>query len=144
MSDTLILFLPSAQTPMRWLRVADGGVAARGEGLPMIDPEIDPAPVAVAPADAVTLHWADLPDRSTAQAVAAARLLVADASAAPVGDLHVAVGREDDLLERPIGVVAAAQMRRWLAMLAADGIDPRFGDPRADAVAAPGGRLCSR
>jgi general secretion pathway protein L len=124
MSDTLVLFLPNGQSPLRWLRVAEGGVAARGEGLPVIDPELDAAPVAVAPADAVTLHWADLPDRSIPQAVAAARLLVGDASASALSELHVAVGRETDGAERPIGVVAAAQMRAWLAALAADGIDP--------------------
>ena len=118
---TTVLFLPSADTGYRWLRVAGERVTARGEGLP--DPDPDGETVAIVPADAVTLHWAELPSRSDAQAVAAARMLAADASAAPVGELHVAVGREDGA-ERPIGVVAAARMRDWLAALAADGVDP--------------------
>lgn len=124
MSDTLVLFLPATDLPWRWLRIAGDVVQGRGEGFPPnLDPDAPP-PIAVAPADAVTLHWAELPDRSPAQSVAAARLLVSEASAAPLADLHVAVGREDDLVERPIGVVSAMQMHHWLATLAAEGVDP--------------------
>ena len=124
MSDTLVLFLPVADVPWRWLRIADNGVRARGEGFPPdLDPDAPP-PVAVVPADAVTLHWAELPDRSVAQSVTAARLLAADASASPIGELHVAVGREGDNAERPIGVVSTLQMHHWLAALAAQGVDP--------------------
>lgn len=123
MTDTMVLFLPAANAPWRWLRIANEMVAARGEGFPdTIDP--DAPPVVVAPADAVTLHWAELPDRSVAQAIAAARLLAADASAAPIGELHVAVGREGDNAERPIGIVSMVQMQSWLTELAASGIDP--------------------
>lgn len=123
-SDTLVLFLPSEAAPWRWLRIAGDIVTARGEGLPEPVEGEELSPVAIAPADAVTLHWAELPDRSTAQSVGAARLLAADASAAPVADLHVAVGREGDLADRPIGVVAMARMAEWLALLAANGVDP--------------------
>ncbi|MEO5867118.1 MAG: type II secretion system protein GspL [Sphingomonas sp.] len=124
MSDTLVLFLPNGLLPMRWLRLSEHGVGSRGMGLPAIDPERDGAPVAIAPADTVTLHWAELPDRSLLQAVAAARVLVADASAAALSDLHVAVGREEGVTERPIAVVTASQMHAWLGALADDGIDP--------------------
>ena len=124
LSDTLVLFLPAGGVSWRWLRIADGGVAARGEGFPDFgDGAVEPLTVVV-PAEAVTLHWAELPDRSTAQAVTAARLLVADASAAPISELHVAVGQEDGHAERPIGVVSAAQMQAWLDLLAANGMDP--------------------
>jgi general secretion pathway protein L len=122
MSETLVIFLPVAEAPWRWLRVASDRIVARGEGLPVLADDAR-LPLVVTPADAVTLHWADLPDRSAAQAVTAARILAAEASAAPVGDLHVAVGREDGGAERPIGVVALAQMRVWLDMLAATGIE---------------------
>lgn len=122
MSETLVLFLPGAEAPWRWLRIADGVVAARGEGLPVLPGEGAPAPVVVTPADAVTLHWADLPDRSVAQAVTAARLLAAEASAASIGELHVAIGREADGADRPIGVVGLARMRGWLDLLAANGV----------------------
>jgi len=120
---TLVLFLPTGTTSWRWLRIADGAIAKRGEGLPDLDGENPEPPIVITPADAATLHWAELPDRSIAQAVAAARLLVAEASAAPIAELHVAVGREDGHQERPIGVVSAAQMQAWLALLAANGID---------------------
>ena len=77
---TIALFLPrDSDDAWRWLRVGEGGVVARGEGLP--DAGEEPV-TAVAPADAVTLHWSDLPDRSAAQATAAARILVADTAAA--------------------------------------------------------------
>src|SRR4051794_40177851 len=119
MNDTLVLFLPSGQSPWRWLRVAGDSVTARGDGVPSFDPETRETAVAVAPAESVTLHWADLPDRSTAQAVAAARLLAADASVTPIGDLHVVVGREAEGVERPIGVVSSQWMRGALAALEA-------------------------
>lgn len=124
MNDTLVLFLPSGQSPWRWLRIAGDRIAARGDGVPGFDPEQRESAVAVAPAEAVTLHWADLPDRSTAQSVAAARLLAGDASIAPLAELHVAVGREKDGVERPIGVVSSHWMRGALAALEAEGIDP--------------------
>ncbi len=126
MSATL-LFLPSrADDTWHWLRVDAGAVVARGEG----PPEPDGALVVVAPADAVTLHWANLPARSAAQATAAARILVAEASAAPAESLHVAVG-DEAADERPIGVVARGTMQAWLERLAALGFDP------ADIVPAP-------
>jgi general secretion pathway protein L len=120
--STTVLFLPTASgTGYRWMRLVDDRVVGRGDGLPV--PSGDDGPtVAIAPADAVTLHWAELPGASPAQTVAAARLLAADASAAPVAELHVAVG-DEQLPERPIGVVAASQMRAWLERLASDGVD---------------------
>ena len=128
-----VLFLPGAgEDGFRWLRIGEGGIDARGEGVP---PECrtsaatgkageDTGTVVVVPAEDVTLHWATLPDRSAVQSSAAARLLVAEASATPLTDLHVAVGREDGGEERPIGVVSSTRMREWLAMLAEQGVDP--------------------
>lgn len=116
------LFLPSSsEASHRWIAIDGDTIVARGEGVP----EADDVPLTViVPAEDVTLHWADVPARSTAQAVAAARLLVTDASATPITDLHVAVGDEgtDD---KPIGVVAAQRMRDWLAGLAERGLDPQ-------------------
>ena len=122
MSDATLLFLPSRDEAWHWLRVSGDAVTASGDGLPAPD-EGSPV-IAIAPADAVTLHWAELPSRSTAQAVAAARVLVSEAAAAPVGELHVAVEGENGG-ERAIGVVAAERMRAWLAVLAANGVDAR-------------------
>lgn len=112
------LFLPHADRPFRWARVENGALV-EGEGVP----EAADGVVAVVPADAVALHWAELPTRSEAQATAAARLLAAEASAAPMADLHVAVGNEEGP-DRPFGVVGLDAMRRWLAELARVGVDP--------------------
>lgn len=121
--DRIALFVPAGPgQSWRWLRVVAGAASARGDGLPAVD-EGD-ACVAIAPADAVTLHHAELAVRSPAQAIAAARLLVADASVAPIADLHVAVGGDEDGAGRMIGVVARERMAGWLAELADAGIDP--------------------
>ncbi len=118
---TTLLFLPAEDRGYRWLRLADAAIQ-EGEGA---SPPPDDAVVAVVPADAVTLHWAELPARSPAQALAAARLLVAEASATPPGELHVAVGAGDgEGTERPIAVVGMAAMAGWLTDLVAHGVDP--------------------
>lgn len=116
---TTLLFLPSDDRGWSWMRIGADARVEQGEGVPADAGDT----VAIAPADAVTLHWADLPARSAAQAVAAARILAADASAGPVGELHVAVG-DEGTGDRPIGVVGAGRMRAWLDALAAEGIDP--------------------
>ena len=112
------LFLPSGDRPFRWARV-EGDALLEGEGVPDTRTDV----IAVAPAESVALHWAELPTRSQAQAAAAARLLAAEASAAPVTDLHIAVG-DEGRPDRPFGVVGLDAMRLWLADLAKVGIDP--------------------
>lgn len=120
MSATNLLFLPPGEGgDYRWMRIEDERIAAAGEGLPQGDGEV----IAVAPADAVSLHWAEIPARSTAQAAAAARLLAAEVSAAPMDELHVAVG-EDEAGSRAIGIVNRGAMAGWLARLGAAGVDP--------------------
>ncbi|WP_028965339.1 type II secretion system protein GspL [Sphingomonas phyllosphaerae] len=122
MTAATLLFLPPDDSqPWRWWRIRDDAVEREGEGMPEVTAE--DRVVAVAPADAVTLHWATLPARSPAQALAAARVVVSDATAEPAHDLHVAVGRERDG-ERAIAVVAPARMAAWLAALARGGVDP--------------------
>lgn len=117
-----VLFVPGADDDhYRWLAIGDGAIVARGEGMPSAD---ETPSVAILPAQDVTLHWAALPDRSAAQSVAAAKLLVADASATPLSELHVAVGREAGIEDRPIGVVSSARMQRWLADMQHAGFDP--------------------
>ncbi|WP_271300722.1 type II secretion system protein GspL [Sphingomonas sp. CV7422] len=122
---TTLLFLPAGTLGLRWCRI-DQGAVRWGEGVP---PDAGEAPVIVVPpADAVALHWAELPSRSPAQAIAAARLLVAEASATPIGELHVAVGDEGEVegsAERPVAVVANAVIAQWLVDCAAIGIDPQ-------------------
>lgn len=122
MTTATLLFLPPDDSqPWRWWRIRDDALDGEGEGLPQVG--ADDRVVAVAPADAVTLHWASLPARSPAQAQAAARIVVSDATAEPSHDLHVAVGREREG-ERAIAVVAPARMAAWLTALAQRGVDP--------------------
>ena len=73
MSETLVLMTGDAP---HWLRIADGAIVARGEGLAAHDP--DDHVVAVVPAQDVTIHHADLPDLAEAQAQAAARLMIVE------------------------------------------------------------------
>lgn len=75
----------------------------------------------VVPGTEVAIHWLELPDGlAPAQAAAAARLMLADASATPLADMHVAVGRSE-LGLTPVALVPAGRMEAWLAE----------GDPQA-------------
>ena len=132
---TTLLFLPSGTTGFRWMRLADQRVVDEGEGVPRGDARTDGATIAVAPADAVTLHWAELPSRSTAQATAAARILATEASAAPLAELHVAVG-DEGRSDRPIGVVGIAVMQGWRLTAIVTGDSPPATIDRATLEAA--------
>ncbi len=134
MTAATLLFVPQqADQPWRWWRFRDGAdgeeTVDEGEGMPPPDDTGTDATapiVAVAPADAVTLHWAAIPARSAAQAAAAARIVVSDATATPA-DLHVAVGVARDGAEgeeRAIAVVAPERMAAWLAEMNTRGVDP--------------------
>jgi general secretion pathway protein L len=116
-----ILVLLTGAVP-RWLRVSDGRIVARGQGL--IAAESEERVVAVLPADEVTISHAELPDLSEPQAQAAARMMVAETSAVPVETLHVAVGAANMVGDRPVVVVDRSTLTRLLAMLADAGHDP--------------------
>ena len=130
MTDALLIFLGREQEIGGWLRLADGAVAARGaaiEEAPAISTDGETLPVvAVVPGDAVTLHWLEVPaGLAPAQAVAAARLIAAEASAQPLADMHVAVGAEAQQEPlRPVALVPALTMAGWLGRLQAAGLDP--------------------
>ena len=67
------------------------------------------------PGTEVAIHWLELAgDLTQAQAAAAARLLLADASAEPLADLHVAVGSAENGLI-PVALVPLARMAEWVA-----------------------------
>lgn len=140
MTEALLLFLGRDGRLDGWLQLSRGGVVARGSGA-------EPVPampkgarlVAVAPGEAVSLHWLDLPTGlAPAQAGAAARLMTAELSAQPAGEMHVAVGREagaDGL--RCVALVPASAMAEWLARLAAEGFDPDHLVPETLLIPAP-------
>lgn len=75
----------------------------------------------VVPGTEVAIHWLELADGlAPAQAAAAARLMLADASATPLADMHVAVGKPE-LGLTPVALVPVGRMLDWLAE----------GDPQA-------------
>lgn len=136
MTRLTAVFLPAqGGGPARWLHLDEARVVARGDGWP--DVAATDRVVAIAPAAAVRLQWATLPGRSPAQALAAARLIAAEASVAPSGHLHVAIGGEPDEVLRPVAIVDMATMRRWVADLAAAGVEPAAMVPAPLLLAAP-------
>lgn len=98
-----------------WLLIEQGGVAARGGA----EEEIAVAPgmraALAVPGEEVAIHWLELAEGlAPAQAAAAARLMLADASAHALADMHLAVGRAEGGLT-PAALVPLARMRDWVA-----------------------------
>jgi general secretion pathway protein L len=121
-TDALLLFLGPAGGIDGWLRVEGGAVAERGAGSPPV--RLGEAAVAVVPGEQVTLHWLDIPaGLAAAQAAAAARMLAAEASAEPVSDVHVAVGRETEGALRCIALVQRAAMAGWIETVRGAGFE---------------------
>ncbi|OYU13889.1 MAG: general secretion pathway protein GspL, partial [Alphaproteobacteria bacterium PA4] len=112
-----LVFLDEAPS---WLRLEGDSVVARGAGWPVADAPV----IAVVPGEAVVLHWVELPPLAPAQALAAARLLAADVSAAPLEQLHVALGAVEADGRRPLALVDRTLMADWLARAALAGINP--------------------
>jgi general secretion pathway protein L len=139
LQDALLIFPGREGGFDRWLRLAGGAVVARGD-LVEEAPHADAAVVGVVPGEAVALHWLELPgDLTVAQAVAAARLLAADVSAQPMGEMHVAAGattREDGL--RCIALVPALTMAEWMGRFEAAGADPARLVPETLLLPEPG------
>jgi len=147
MSDFLLLHLPVApDAPIRWSRLSATGIVSAGDDLIAIEAaaeDLDERVIAIVPAADVTINWAELPGLAPAQARAAARLLAAENSIAPIGSLHIAIGADvmgadgasrDDRL---IATVSAAHMAAWLARSQALGFDPDAMVPASLLVARP-------
>ncbi|HEX8449819.1 MAG TPA: type II secretion system protein GspL [Allosphingosinicella sp.] len=139
MRDALLLFLARDGGVDGWIRLAEGAVAERGAGLDDADGHRSAPVVAVAPGEAVTLRWLEFPPGlSPAQAAGAARLMAAELSAQPVGDLHVAVGPGSaDGAGRCVGLVPVETMRTWLDGLEGAGFDAERIIPETLLLQAP-------
>ncbi|MGZ8351155.1 MAG: type II secretion system protein GspL [Allosphingosinicella sp.] len=122
-SATLLVF--AGMGPAGGWRLLDGDGAMIGRGAALDDLPAPPERTILAVrGDQVALHWLDLADGlAPAQAAAAARLLLADASAETLANLHVAVGRAERGLT-PVALVPHDCMRQWLADAGAAGLDP--------------------
>jgi general secretion pathway protein L len=97
-----------------WLLVESGGVAARGGPDEAVELPAGTQTALAVPGAEVTIHWLELADGLTqAQAAAAARLMLADASAEGLGDMHVAVGRPERGLT-PVALAPNASLAAWV------------------------------
>ena len=146
MRDALLLFLARGGGIEGWIRLADGAVAERGTGTEGSDAHRGAPVVAVAPGEAVTLRWLELPTGlSAAQAAGAARLMAGEYSAQPLDELHVAAGPEaGDFGTRCIGLVPMETMRLWLTDLEAAGFDADRLVPETLLLAAPAEGFATR
>lgn len=124
---TLLVFAAESGAIERWLLLGDDGGIARSNGdaeLPLV---ADGRTALAVPGEAVAIHWLTLDEGlAPAQAAAAARLLLADASLAPLADMHVAVGAAEGGLT-PVALVPNERMAAWLA--AAPDADPVVPTP---------------
>lgn len=122
-SGTLVLFADAEGALGRW--TLTGAAASSGEAASGLPGGWSRTALAV-PGQQVAIHWIELEEGLTdAQAAAAARLKLADASAAPLAGMHVAVGRPERGLT-PVAFVPAELMGQWLAAAAAVGADPEL------------------
>lgn len=124
MSRLIILLPPDPDTPVAWLTVEDGSVVARGtgDGWPRFEDATIRA-MLVAPASAVALHRALLPDLAARQAQVAARLMAVENTLGDPDALHVATGPREDDGALDVAVVANADMVAWLTWAGAHGLD---------------------
>jgi general secretion pathway protein L len=121
--STLILFIAPDDRLDSWWLVEGGKVIERGAADAVLPEALPERVVAVAPAEAMTVHVAELGSLATQQARTAARLLVAETSVVPVETQHVAVG-EPDGSDRTVAVIGNGRMSAWLDSLQSRGIDP--------------------
>lgn len=121
--STLILFIAPDDRLDSWWLAEGGRVVERGSAETVLPESLPQRVVAIAPAEAMTVHVAELGRLATQQGRTAARLLVADTSVVPVETQHVAVG-EADGPDRAVAVIGNGRMSAWLESLQSRGIDP--------------------
>ena len=98
-----------------WLLLDRDGAAVRGAADEVLAARPGLRTALAVPGTEVAIHWLELAgDLTQAQAAAAARLLLAEASAEPLADLHVAVGSAENGLI-PVALVPLARMAEWVA-----------------------------
>lgn len=97
---------------------AEGGTLLRladGRALEIAPAIAGALVVRAVPGTAVAIHWLELAgDLTPAQAAAAARLMLADASAEPLADMHVVAGRSENGLTA-VALAPVALMAEWVA-----------------------------
>ena len=127
MTRTRIVLAPRTPDAAPHYLIVDlaGAVAARGEApIGVARPSEPLREVLVVPGAEVSARWVHLPTRSHAQALAAARLHLADQLALAEEDLHVAIGPLEDDGYRLVVVTARRLLQGWLAGAALHGVFP--------------------
>lgn len=141
---TLLTFVGEEGTLGRWLLLEQGAVAVRGEAGERLAVQPTLRNALAVPGSQVTLHWLELAETlAPAQAAGVARLMLADASAEPLGDMHVAVGRPEKGLT-PVALVPASRMAAWLVAAQTEGIDPELIIPEPLLLTPPATGLVRR
>jgi len=120
----LVIILPATlESATQWLRVAEGRIVARGQGLNWQRDGADRI-VLIAPAAATAIHRAQLPGLTRKQAEAAARVMALENSIGAPERLHVAVGPRDSDGNLDVAVIDAAGLADWIAWAQAENFDP--------------------
>jgi general secretion pathway protein L len=134
-AETALVFLDGENQAEAWLLLDGGEVSLRGEaGEPLPTPA---RAVLVVPGEQVAIHWLHLEEGLTqAQVAAAARLMLADASAEPLSEMHVAVGRPEGG-RTPVALVPSRRMTEWLVAGGSIGLDPELVIPSTLLLAPP-------
>lgn len=98
-----------------WLLLEGGRIAARGGPDDPVELLAGTRTALAVPGAEVAIHWLELAEGLTqAQAAAAARLMLADASAEGLADMHVATGIAERGLT-PVALAPNASMALWVA-----------------------------
>jgi hypothetical protein len=109
------VMLGLAAIVLGWLLLEGGVVVARGGPDDLVEVPAGTRTALAVPGAEVTIHWLELAEGLTqAQAAAAARLMLADASAEGLADMHVAVGIAERGLT-PVALAPNASMAEWAA-----------------------------
>ncbi len=107
-----------------WFRLRDGRIVGRGTGLETVRSRLeDERIVLVLPGTDVTLLWLELPALTEPQALAAARLALAERSLAATDPLHVAISAVHGG-RRMTAAIDADLLARWIGWAQETGVDP--------------------
>lgn len=107
-----------------WFRLQSGRIVARGAGLDTLAGRYDGERIVlVLPGTDVGIEWLDLPALTVPQAVAAARLALAERSLAGVEHLHIAIGAVHGA-RRMTAAIDADLLERWIGWGQGAGLDP--------------------
>jgi general secretion pathway protein L len=107
-----------------WFRIDEGRIVARGAGLDGVLPVQDGERIfLLLGGSEVTMRWLDLPALTDAQALAAARIEIADTTLGPVDALHFAIGPIEDG-HRPVAAIAGERIAAWIDWAAGAGLEP--------------------